>query len=97
MGSDGTRDAHRLELEAAFMRQRRNARRQLFLMRAGLNLCGVILFLLLWESVPVLFPSINKVLFPTPSVVFATFWPMVMSGEIPLNIASSLRRTRAAQ
>ncbi|MFT0858870.1 ABC transporter permease [Ancylobacter sp. G4_0304] len=84
--------AHRVELETAFLDGRHRARRRLFFVRAGLNLCGVALFLLAWESVPWLFPSINRVLFPTPSVVFATFWPMLISGEIPTNISVSVRR-----
>lgn len=83
---------HRRELEAAFLRARQSGRRRLVLLRAALNLCGVGLFLLLWESVPLLFPTLNKVLFPTPSVVFRAFWPMVLSGEIPVNIGVSVRR-----
>ncbi|WP_156034229.1 ABC transporter permease [Bosea sp. 117] len=90
--ADDIQNAHRLQMETAFLDARRSARRRLILLRAGLNLCGVAVFLLLWESVPLLFPGINKVLFPTPSVVFATFWPMVTSGEIPTNILASLRR-----
>ncbi|MCB4771232.1 ABC transporter permease [Ancylobacter sp. Lp-2] len=87
-----TESAHRLELEAAFLHAQQRRRRWLFLMRLTLNLCGVALFLLLWESVPWLFPTINKVLFPTPSVVFSAFWPMLLSGEIVLNIGVSVRR-----
>lgn len=84
--------AHRFELETAFLQAQQRRRRRLFLLRLTLNLCGVALFLLLWESVPWLFPTINKVLFPTPSVVFSTFWPMLLSGEIPINIGVSVGR-----
>lgn len=85
-------DARRRELETVFLQSQRRRRLRLFLTRVALNVCGVALFLLLWESVPWLFPTMNKVLFPTPSVVFSTFWPMLLSGEIAINIGVSVRR-----
>lgn len=92
MTSTDAETTHRLELESGFLATQRRKRRRAFLQRLVLNLCGVGLFLALWESVPWLFPTINKVLFPTPSVVFATFWPMVLSGEIATNIGVSVGR-----
>jgi len=84
--------AQRAALEDNFRRTHRAARRRRVWMRIALNLLGVLLFLACWEAIPRVVPSVNKILFPPPSTVFAAFWPMLQSGEIPLNILASLRR-----
>lgn len=85
-------DLHRRELEAEFLRVTARRRRNLAILRAGLNILGVLIFLGLWEAVPYLLPRLNKVLFPTPSIIFSTFWPMLLSGEIVTHIVASLKR-----
>jgi ABC-type nitrate/sulfonate/bicarbonate transport system permease component len=87
-----TEAAQRAALEDEFRRTYRAGRRNRVLLRIALNVLGVALFLAFWEAIPNLMPSINKIMFPPPSTVFAAFWPMVTSGEIPLNIIASLRR-----
>ena len=84
--------AQRAALEDNFRRTHRAARRRRVWMRIALNLLGVLLFLACWEAIPRVVPSVNKILFPPPSTVFAAFWPMLQSGEIPFNILASLRR-----
>jgi ABC-type nitrate/sulfonate/bicarbonate transport system permease component len=91
VGSDGDA-AQRLALEDGFRAAFRAARRRNVTLRMILNLAGVLAFLLLWEMVPRLMPWMNKVLFPPPSLVLETFWPMLLSGEIPHNVLVSLRR-----
>lgn len=85
----------REQLERNFRDNYNAARRRHLALRIGLNVLGVLLFLAFWEAIPRLVPSINKILFPPPSTVFATFWPMLLSGEIPYNILVSLRRAGA--
>jgi ABC-type nitrate/sulfonate/bicarbonate transport system permease component len=85
-------DAKRASLESAFRRDYRVKRRRSFAARIILNVVGVLSFLAIWESVPFLFPWINKIMFPPPSQVFATLGPMLTSGEIPTNILVSVRR-----
>lgn len=87
-----TEAAERAALEDDFRRSYRANRRNRVLLRIALNILGVVLFLATWEALPNIIPSINKIMFPPPSTVFAAFWPMVTSGEIPLNILASLRR-----
>jgi ABC-type nitrate/sulfonate/bicarbonate transport system permease component len=87
--------AEREELERNFRNSYNTARRRRVILRVGLNMFGVLLFLAFWEAIPHIVPSINKILFPPPSTVFSTFWPMLLSGEIPLNILASLRRAGA--
>ena len=48
--------------------------------RVVFNLLGVLIFLGVWEAVPRLVPWINTVLFPPPSKVVDTLWPMILSG-----------------
>jgi len=85
-------EARRESLEADFCREYRAGRRMEMASRLILNVTGVAIFLAIWEAVPWLFPWINKVMFPPPSQVFTTFWPMIKSGEIPYNILISIRR-----
>jgi ABC-type nitrate/sulfonate/bicarbonate transport system permease component len=89
---EASEDAQRAALEDEFRRSYRAGRRNRVLLRIALNIIGVILFLAFWEAIPTIMPSVNKIMFPPPSTVFAAFWPMVTSGEIPLNILASLRR-----
>lgn len=84
--------AERAGFENNFRRQYRTRNRLHFLLRMVLNLVGVLIFLAFWEALPLLFPWINQVMFPPPSQVFSTLWPMVLSGEIPFNILVSVRR-----
>ncbi len=65
------------------------------MLRVALNLLGVVCFLGLWEAVPRLVPWINTVLFPPPSQVIDTLWPMIASGEIANNIMVSVGRAGA--
>jgi ABC-type nitrate/sulfonate/bicarbonate transport system permease component len=87
--------AERDELERNFRSGYNAARRWRVALRVGLNLLGVLLFLAFWEAIPRIVPSVNKILFPPPTTVFSTFWPMLLSGEIPLNILASLQRASA--
>ena len=79
-------------LEAEFRREYRAGRGMEIASRLVLNVTRCGNFLVIWEAVPWLFPWINKVMFPPPSQVFAAFWPMIKSGEIPYNILVSIRR-----
>ena len=63
--------------------------------RLAFNIIGVLVFLACWEAVPRVVPWINKVLFPPPSTVADTLWPMIISGEVPKNIVVSLGRAGA--
>lgn len=76
------------EYRAAYWR----ARRRGVAVRLLLNLAGVVLFVAAWEAIPRWFDWVNEVLFPPPSQVFETFWPMLKSGEIGHNVVVSLRR-----
>lgn len=87
-----TDDSRRDDLEKSFRHDYRAGRRRDMTFRLILNVAGVLIFLALWEAVPWLFPWINKVLFPPPSQVFATLWPMIKSGEAPYNILVSVKR-----
>lgn len=86
---------HRAKVAEAFRADFRAQRRRLAISRLVLNLVGVLLFLAIWEAIPRLVPWINKVLFPPPSEVVKTLWPMIASGEIPHNILVSLGRAGA--
>jgi hypothetical protein len=66
-----TEAAQRAALEDEFRRTYRAGRRNRVLLRIALNVLGVALFLAFWEAIPNLMPSINKIMFPPPSTVFA--------------------------
>ena len=85
-------DAHAVELEARFLAEQRAARRRRGLLRLGLNIAGVVLVLAIWEAIPHVVPGMNAALLPPPSAVLEAAIPLVKSGEIPANIAISLRR-----
>ena len=82
-------------MTAAFRLCHRAEKRRLMLSRLAFNLLGVLVFLGAWEAIPRLVPWINQVLFPPPSQVVETLWPMIVSGEIPHNIAVSIGRAAA--
>lgn len=84
--------AHALDLETRFLARERRQKRNATLLRLGLNILGVVLALGIWEAIPHLVPSLNAALLPPPSIVFESAWPMITSGEIPHNIAVSVRR-----
>src|SRR5215510_7976407 len=90
-----TASEHMARLAAQFRLAHRAERRRLIVSRLAFNLIGVVMFLGAWEAVPRLVPWINKVLFPPPSLVAETFWPMIASGEIPHNILVSVGRAGA--
>jgi len=75
-----------------FQRQHQSSNRKRFWRRVLLNLIGVLLFLAAWEAVPFVFPEMNPALFPPPSKVAQTAWPMVVSGELFQHISASLLR-----
>jgi ABC-type nitrate/sulfonate/bicarbonate transport system permease component len=64
-------------------------------LRLAFNLIGVLCFLAAWEAIPQVVPWINKVLFPPPTKVVGTLWPMILSGEIAHNVIVSLGRAGA--
>lgn len=80
------------EITETFRRAYRAEKRRATLLRLSFNVLGVLLFLAIWEAIPRVVPWINQVLFPPPSQVVETLWPMIASGEIPHNIAVSVRR-----
>jgi ABC-type nitrate/sulfonate/bicarbonate transport system permease component len=94
--SDGAVSSRHDELapsfEVEFRAAHRRARRRAVALRLALNAAGVLLFVAAWEAIPRWSSWVNVVLFPPPSQVFETFWPMLGSGEIGHNIAISLRR-----
>jgi len=79
-------------VEAIFLARHRDELRRRGLSRAALNIVGVMLFLTVWEMLPRLGLVGNIILFPPPSIVVQTMWPMTLSGEVPYNIAISLVR-----
>jgi ABC-type nitrate/sulfonate/bicarbonate transport system permease component len=85
-------DAHARELEHRFRIAQSVQKRRATLTRIGLNVLGVLIAIGIWEAIPNVLPTVNKSLFPPPSVVFETAIPMIASGEIPNNIVVSLRR-----
>lgn len=86
------RDAHTIELEERFLAEQKRMKRRAGLLRIALNIAGVLIVLGIWEAIPNVMPGMNKALLPPPSEVFESAIPMVMSGEIPTNIAVSVRR-----
>jgi ABC-type nitrate/sulfonate/bicarbonate transport system permease component len=83
------------EVAAAFRLAHRSRRRRQTALRLGINLIGVLCFLGVWEAIPRLVPWINTVLFPPPSKVLDTLWPMILSGEIAHNVLVSIGRAGA--
>lgn len=79
-------------MEARFLADQRRGKRFAVVSRFLLNVLGVLLFLGLWEALPLLAPGVNETLFPPPSAVFKALVPMLLSGEILNNILVSLRR-----
>jgi ABC-type nitrate/sulfonate/bicarbonate transport system permease component len=81
--------------EAAFLEAHRRRQRRGRLETLALNVLGVILFLAIWEILPRAGLVASIILFPPPSIVIASSWPMILSGEIPYNILVSLGRAGA--
>ncbi|WP_205648725.1 ABC transporter permease [Acuticoccus kandeliae] len=81
-------DAIAAEFLLAHTRAERRRRR----IGVMLNILGVLIFFGLWELLPRIGTVLNPVLFPPPSKVLATAFPMILSGEIPYNILVSLGR-----
>jgi ABC-type nitrate/sulfonate/bicarbonate transport system permease component len=88
-------DDHMAKIASAFRLAYRSQKRRQVGWRLIFNLLGVLIFLGVWEAVPRVVPWINTVLFPPPSKVVDTLWPMLLSGEIAHNIVVSLGRAGA--
>jgi ABC-type nitrate/sulfonate/bicarbonate transport system permease component len=86
---------HMAKVAAAFRLAYRSQRRRQMVLRLAFNLIGVLCFLAAWEAIPQVVPWINKVLFPPPTKVVGTLWPMILSGEIAHNVIVSLGRAGA--
>jgi ABC-type nitrate/sulfonate/bicarbonate transport system permease component len=86
---------HMAKVAAAFRLAYRSQRRRQMVLRLAFNLIGILCFLGAWEAIPRVVPWINKVLFPPPTKVAATLWPMILSGEIANNVIVSLGRAGA--
>lgn len=78
-----------------FQRDHENHEKKKRRYRIVLNLVGVVLFLLAWESVPLVFSWINPSLFPPPSKVLKAAIPLAASGELLEHIVASLTRAIA--
>jgi len=83
------------EIETAFVARHRQKVKRDRQMALGLNILGVVIFCGLWEIAPNIGLLMSPVLFPPPSKVVEAAFPMILSGEIPLNIAVSLGRAGA--
>src|ERR1700704_2679083 len=83
---------HMAKVAAAFRLAYRSQRRRRMVLRLAFNLIGILCFLAAWEAIPRVVPWINKVLFPPPTKVVSTLWPMILSGEIAHNVIVSLGR-----
>ena len=81
--------------EAAFLEDHRRRLKRRRIETLALNILGVVLFLAIWEILPRVGLVANIILFPPPSVVVASSWPMILSGEIPHNTLVSLGRAGA--
>ena len=80
------------ETEGVFLAQHRQMLRRRQISMMALNILGIVAFLGLWEILPRVGLIGNVVLFPPPSTVVKTMWPMILSGEILHNIVMSLSR-----
>ncbi|MBS7539054.1 ABC transporter permease [Ancylobacter lacus] len=78
--------------EATFRAAHRRRLRRAAGWRIALNIAGLVLFVIAWELIPRYSTWINEVLFPPPSQVFATFVPLLLSGQILDDIRVSLVR-----
>jgi ABC-type nitrate/sulfonate/bicarbonate transport system permease component len=83
------------EVEERFVAKLRREKRHSALGRIVLNIAGVAAFLTLWELAPRALPSTNVQMFPPPSLVLKSAWPMILSGELLENVAVSLARALA--
>jgi ABC-type nitrate/sulfonate/bicarbonate transport system permease component len=92
VANEAPADEHMAKVASGFRLAYRSQKRRQMGWRLVLNLLGVAIFLGVWEAVPRLVPWINTVLFPPPSKVVDTLWPMILSGEIAHNIVVSVGR-----
>jgi ABC-type nitrate/sulfonate/bicarbonate transport system permease component len=91
----GEADDHAAAVERQFAARLRAEKWRESLTQILLNVIGVAIFLLLWEALPRVVPGMNIQMFPPPSVVLQTAWPMIVSGELLHNIAVSVGRAAA--
>ncbi len=86
---------HAAEVEQRFAANLRREKRRNAVARILLNIAGVAAFLLLWEFVPRVVPGMNVQMFPPPSLVLKSAWPMIVSGELLENVVVSIARALA--
>ena len=84
--------AGRQAIERAFLAGLRQRRLRDLLALVALNFLGIGLFLVAWEVLPRVVPDVNILMFPPPSLVIDSLWPLLASGELVGNILVSLRR-----
>ena len=82
-------------LERAFVAQLQRKKRTGLVSLIALNLLGILLFLLAWEVLPRVWPGINILMFPPPSMVVDSLVPLLVSGELASHILISLQRALA--
>ena len=82
---------HAIEIERRFTAKLQREKWRSSLLRILLNIAGVAGFLFQGGS-PRILSGTNVQLFPPPSFVLKTAWPMIISGELLENIAVSLAR-----
>jgi len=80
------------QIEARFQHDLQESRRRRRQKRLMLNICGVVLFLIVWEIAPRVVPGVNLQMFPPPSGVVGTLWELVSNGELAGHAWSSLKR-----
>lgn len=90
--TDSIPSDHARQVERQFASAMQAERRRASVTRIFLNVTGVALFLAIWEALPRVMPGLNTQMFPPPSDVIETAWPMIISGELPQNIAVSVER-----
>lgn len=95
ISSKSSAQNHAIEIERRFTAKLQREKWRSSLLRILLNIAGVAGFLFLWEVAPRILSGTNVQLFPPPSFVLKTAWPMIISGELLENIAVSLARALA--
>jgi ABC-type nitrate/sulfonate/bicarbonate transport system permease component len=85
-------DHHAEELERQFIIDLRAQNRRNSITRILLNLFGILIFLAIWQVMPLVLPNLNPDIFPPPSLVLKGAWPMIKSGELLANIGVSVGR-----
>jgi ABC-type nitrate/sulfonate/bicarbonate transport system permease component len=95
IGTTSDAKNHAAEVEQQFAAKLRREKRRNVLARILLNVAGVAAFLALWEVIPRVTPGMNVQMFPPPSLVLKSAWPMVISGELLENVIVSVARALA--